>query len=233
MAIIDSQLTGITATLTKCNIFSSIAEKECALLAHAAQVINLTKNAILYREAHEADGVYVIQSGLVGIFDKQNHLLDTYQPLTCIGAYALSGVPFPPVCARALQPARLILIPRESLHALCARIPGIALCLLQATAIQTKRLLNIVNILKGRQIEASVAAWLLDQLKEPYYGSADGKTVNLAIKKNQLAEILNTRRETLSRVFKAFCEQQIIEMQKGNIRILNYEKLHAAANCEE
>lgn len=232
MAITDSQLTGITATLSKCSIFSSLAEKECALLAHAAQIISLPKNTVLYEQAHEAHGLYVIQSGAIGLFDKQDHLLDAYQPPSCIGAYSLSEVPLPPVYARVLQAARLILIPREPLYGLCTRVPGITLCMLQAATMQTKRVLNIIDMLKGRQIESSVAAWLVEQLKQSHYGPREDKTVDLVIKKKQLAEILNTRRETLSRVFKAFCDQRIIEVQKRSIRILNQKKLHAAAGCE-
>ncbi len=97
-----------------------------------------------------------------------------------------------------------------------------------ALSVQLKKFVGMIEALSLKEVPGRLASHLL-LLK----GNQDDEDFNLNIGKAQLASLLGTIPETLSRIFKKLNTSGYIESKGSQIRILDQEGLEALASGEE
>jgi CRP/FNR family transcriptional regulator len=70
-------------------------------------------------------------------------------------------------------------------------------------------------------------------LKETYGTENDGKTLNISLSREEIANVVGTATETAIRLLSEFKSDQIIELQAKKIKIINSEKLLKTANIHD
>jgi len=137
---------------------------------------------------------------------------------------AFDGKPFP-ASAAALEPTHVLFFPRQFFFTLLEQNPVLTINMLKSFARHTRRLSLLVDQLSLHEVPGRLAIYLL-QLSER---SKKGDRIELDLNKGQLAAMLGTIPETLSRVFYKLSREGIITVEGTTITLLDRETLQHLA----
>jgi CRP-like cAMP-binding protein len=183
------------------------------------------RGQIIFSEGDEGTGFYVVVSGRVKIFklspEGKEQILHIFGPGDPFGEVAMfSGQHFP-ANAEAMEASRLFFFPRDSFSDLIKRNPSLALNMLAILSRRLRRFANLIDDLSLKEVPGRLAAHLLFLT-----GRKEGADeLELAITKSQLASLLGTIPETLSRILGKMTAQGLIETDGRRIKILDREAL--------
>ena len=130
--------------------------------------------------------------------------------------------PFP-ATAEALVKSTVLFFPRDRFVQLVIKTPSIALNMLAVLSMRLRRFASQIESLSLKEVPERLAGYLLYLLEEQ--GKED--SVDLEISKGQLASLLGTIPETLSRIFAKMTEEGLIEVVGRRINIIDRQGLEA------
>lgn len=222
------------ADLRRLPSFEGLAAEHLGILARLAVRRRLTAGTPVFAEGDPAAGFYVVLEGRVRIFkigpDGREQILHIWEEGEPFGeAAALEGFPFP-AYAEALDDSVVVFIPRSGLVEEVRRNPDFALAMLTLLSRRLRRFAGLIESLSLRDVPGRLAAYLL-WLSERKRGA---ERMKLDITKAQLASLLGTIPETLSRILGRMAREGILatEGTKG-IRLLDRPALRRLAEGEE
>ena len=130
------------------------------------------------------------------------------------------GQPFP-ASAEALVKTRTIFFPRDRFVLLVEANPSIALNMLAVLSMRLRRFASQIESLSLKEVPTRLANYLI------YLSTEQGNNdvVELDISKGQLASLLGTIPETLSRIFAKMTEEGLIRVNGRTISLLDKEAL--------
>ncbi|MBB5346344.1 Crp/Fnr family transcriptional regulator [Desulfoprunum benzoelyticum] len=185
------------------------------------------KGESIFFEGDPGHGFYMVGEGKVKIFkmslggkEQILHIFGEGEPFGEVSVF--HGHPFP-ASAEALSPTKVLYFPRDKFVALVSRNPSIALNMLAVLSLRLRRFTVQIENLSLKEVPARLAGYILYLLKEQ--GRED--SVELEISKGQLASLLGTIPETLSRIFAKMTEEGLIEVVGRRINILDRRGLEA------
>jgi CRP/FNR family transcriptional regulator len=138
-------------------------------------------------------------------------------PLFDGGGYIASAV--------ALEPSRVLFLPRADLLALCRQHPEVALALLEALARRMRRFAEIVSDLAFRPVTERVAHYL-------HRAAGRAAVLHLDLTRTQLAARLGTVRELVARALAQLERAGAIERAGKRVVIRDRVRLAAIARGE-
>ncbi len=127
-----------------------------------------------------------------------------------------------PVYAEAEEESLLVFIERRALVDLIRKEPDVAVSLIYSMAKRLKYLANLVEMLSLKEVPSRLAQYLLE--------ASQGREIFLLpVSKSQLALLLGTAPETLSRAFKKLSRAGAIDVRGSMVRVLSFDKLKEIA----
>ena len=198
-------------------LFSGLNMAQLAQFGGIAVERAFGKNEWVFAEGDEGDGFYVVLSGSIKVFklsaDGKEHILHIFAPGQVFGEVPVFAGEHFPANAQAIVASRLFFFPRAAFVALLEKHPGLALKLLADLSL--------------KEIPARLATYLL------HLAETQGRRdqVTLAISKGQLASLLGTIPETLSRMFAKLSGQNLIAVEGRTIRLLDIPALEELAEA--
>jgi CRP/FNR family transcriptional regulator, dissimilatory nitrate respiration regulator len=215
----------IREILTGIPIFSGLSDIYLDKLATIAIERRFSKNALIFREGDESDGFYIVLEGEVRVYRMspagKQKILHVFGPGQPIGEVAVfSGQRFP-AYAQVNTDSRALYFSKTSFVALASADPTLLLNLL---AVLSKRLRNFADQIESitlKEVPTRIAAYLLSLAFEQ--GRPD--QIELHVSKSQLASILGTIPETLSRALARLSAGGVIAVDGRHISFLNRDKL--------
>jgi len=214
-------------------LFQGLARKQYEDLAMIVVDQVFKRGQSIFGEEDEAAGFYVAIAGRVKIFklsaEGKEQILHIFGPGEPFGEVAVfTGRRFP-ANAEALEETRVFFFPRKEFIELIRKDPSLALNLLAILSQRLRRFSVLVENLSLKEVPGRLAAYLL-YLGE---GKKEANDLTLEISKNQLASLLGTIPETLSRILARMAREGFLESsgQRG-IRILNRTGLEELASGE-
>ncbi len=212
-------------------LFEALEKEHIRELSRIAIEKVYEKGAIIFSEGEECNGFYVIMEGRVSVFklspDGREQILHIFEEGEPFGEVPVfSGHNFP-ASASAMIKSRLLFFPKHDFVGLIERRPLIALKMLGVLSMRLRRFTALIEDLSLREVPARLANYIL------YLSNREDDTsseIELDIKKSQLASLLGTIPETLSRILSKMKRQGIIEVEGSKIRILDMEALEDLAD---
>lgn len=187
------------------------------------------RNEIIFSDGDPGDGFYVVIEGQVKIFklspegkEQILHVLGPGQPLGQVAVFA--GRSFP-ANAQSLSKSHLLFFPREKFVDLIAQHPTIALKMLAVLSMRLREFTLQVENLSLKEVPGRLASYLMLLSTE----QNNSGTVTLPIPKGQLASLLGTIPETLSRIFAKMAQLELIAVNGRVIRLLDHQGVQAIA----
>jgi CRP/FNR family transcriptional regulator len=206
-------------------LFKGLSGTLLRQLAELAQERHFRRGEMIFLEGTASSGFYMVAEGLVKLFkmscDGREQILYVLEPGEPFGIVPVFHGQNFPANAVSLTAAAAFFFPKKEFVALIAAHPELALSIMAALARRLRRFSAKIESLSLKEVPARLAAHLL------YLTETQGRTdqVGLDIPKKQLANLLGTSPETLSRIFAEMSAEEMIRVEGKKIVLLNYEKL--------
>jgi CRP-like cAMP-binding protein len=210
-------------------LFEGLPTEQLEELAMIVTDLVFRPGQIIFSEGDEGTGFYVVITGRVKVFklsfegkEQTLHLFGPGEPFAEVAVF--TGQRFP-ANAEALEESRVFFFPRDSFVDLIKKNTSIALSMLAVLSLRLRRFTHLIDDLSLKEVPGRLSAYLL-YLSEQEKGAID---LDLTITKSQLASLLGTIPETLSRIFSRMTKQGYIELDGPRIKIVDREGLEDLA----
>ncbi len=206
-------------------LFQGLSEDQTAQLHALAMKRLVIRGQQVFFEGDKAVGFFILLAGRVKISklspEGKEQILHLIGPGDPFGEVPMFAGGFFPANAVAIEDTELLFFSRERFVEMIARQPALAMNMLAFLAQRLIHLTRLVENLSLKDVNERLAAYLLSL-------SEDQKTpgeVSLDINKGQLASLLGTIPETLSRILTRLHNDGLIEVSGRKIRIANRQAL--------
>lgn len=212
-------------------LFADLPKPQLAELAMIVVDQLLPRGRTIFMEGDEATGFYVVISGRVKIYklsadgkEQIIHIFGGGEPFGEVPVFA--GQRFP-AWAETLEESRIFFFPRAAFISLIQQDPSLALNMLAVLSRRLRQLVFLIEDLSLKEVPGRLAAHLL-LLSERQNGADE---VELDLAKGQLASLLGTIPETLSRILAKMSKQGFILTTGPRIKILDRPGLQELATA--
>ena len=209
--------------------FNGLPDSQLEELRNIALNRHYNKGETIFSDGAEGKGFFVVVEGLVKIFktspDGKEQILHIYGPGEPFGQVAVYAGRSFPASAQAIARSHVLFFPRAAFVGLITRIPSLAMNMLAVLSMRLRGFTAQIENLSLKEVSGRLAGYLVYLLDEQ--GNKD--FIDLNISKGQLASLLGTIPDTLSRIFARMTELNLIETDGRRIKLLNREKLEELA----
>ncbi|MBU2538319.1 MAG: Crp/Fnr family transcriptional regulator [Proteobacteria bacterium] len=214
-------------------LFSGLTAEQYDELAMIITLQDYRRGQSIFAEGDPGTGFYVVMEGLVKIYklsmEGKEQILHIFGPGEPFAEAAVFiGSTFP-AHALALEKSRALFIPRRAFIDLIQTNPALAMNMLAALSMRLKKFAHLIEDLSLKEVPGRVAAHILYLSTQ----QGDSDTVKLNIGKAQLASLLGTIPETLSRILTKLSKQGLIASEGPQITILDRDGLEDLAMGEK
>ena len=206
-------------------LFKGLPKNQIEKIEKIAVKKEFKKGELIFSENDEGNGFYIIAQGKVKIYkvslegkEQILHIFDQGEPFGEVPVF--SGGVFP-ANAYALEKCSLIFFPRDAFIQFISKNIPIVLSMLSVLSIRLRQFTVQVENLSLKEVPGRLAGYLLLLTEEQQ--SED--SIKLNISKGQLASLLGTIPETLSRIFFKMNNSGLIEVKGKLIKILDTDRL--------
>ncbi|PKN60630.1 MAG: transcriptional regulator [Deltaproteobacteria bacterium HGW-Deltaproteobacteria-11] len=224
---------GIVDQIAAIPLFEGLPGEQLKALAGICLLRTYRKGQLIFAEGDEGIGFYIVQSGQVRIFklspeSGKEQILHILGPGESFGEVAVFTSMGFPAFAEAQASSVLIFFPRVAFVALIRRDPSLSLKMLAVLSRRLQKFARMIEDLSLKETPARLAAHLL-YLCERRPGADE---IRLDIPKGQMAALLGTIPETLSRIMARMGRQGLIRLRGNQISILDRTGLQEIASGE-
>lgn len=182
------------------------------------------KGEMLFHAQDKANGLYYVQAGIIRVYrmDEQGKEVEVVrlEKGDFLGEAILFVSSVFPVFAQAAEDAKLVFVSKESLFRSLETNPDLSKFFLKLLAKKCVILNKRIDTLGFKSVRQRLIHYLITRCK--------GKTecwIDLPVKKVELAQLLGTISETLSRNLKQLQNEKLIDVKGSRIIIKNCPKL--------
>jgi CRP/FNR family transcriptional regulator len=207
--------------ISRTPIFQNLPEDDLKSIRRIAKDKFYNKGQTVFSEGDDGNGFYIVAAGKVKIYkvslEGKEQILHIYGPGNPFGEVPVfSGERFP-ANAQTLLKSHLLFFPRTAFTELIAKNPSLCLNMLAVLSMRLRQFTLQVENLSLKEVPGRLASYLLYLTQE----QEAEVTVSLPISKGQLASLLGTIPETLSRILAKMSNSGLIDVSGGDITLLN------------
>ncbi len=215
--------------LIRSQLFGGLPEEHITEIEKIAVDKHYNKGDIIFYDGDDGIGFYLVAAGSVSVYklspDGKEQIFHIVKEGETIGAVPVfSGKSFP-ANARALSKTHLLFFDRTKFIELISGKPDLTMNILALLSMRLREFTIQVENLSLKEIPGRLASYLLYLSQEQ--GNKD--LVKLNISKVQLANLLGTGPESLSRALGNMKTKKLIEEVDTNIRLINRDLLEELA----
>ena len=227
----------VAKTLARVPMFSGLAEKEMASLTRRAVPREYAAGETIFTEGEPCQGLYVVESGRVKIFKMsvggREQVLAVDGPGASIAELPVFDDGDYPSSAAAVTEARLVFVSKQDFRALCLEHPQVALKVLKVVGGRLRRLVGIIEELSFTTVRHRMAALLLDLAKRSGASTARGTEFLLPATQQEVAAMIGTVRELVSRNLSRLQAEGIIIVEGRTVIVADLGRLEAELEAAE
>lgn len=209
--------TELARILRATDLFGSVPAEELEAVAAASRLRVFRRGQVVFTAGQTADTVIVVVSGRLKVVVRSAEggelTLTVVQPGGVFGELAaVDGGPRS-ADAETLEESRLLLIPRELVQDMCARLPAVSLALARSLAALLRRLTEGASDLVFLDLPRRVAKVLLSQPR-----GEDG-VIRLKMSQEQLAHQAAGTRQSVNAALRGFERRGWIEISDRAVTV--------------
>ena len=215
------------------SIFNELSSLELEALDDFKTCQKFKKGEVIFEEGAYPHGVHCINSGKVKVSqsgaDGREQIIHLSKNGDVLGYRAVLGGDKYSCSAVALEDSAICFIPTKVLIALIEKDPKLAFNIIHLFSNELKAAERGITNIAQKSVKERLAQGLL-LLKESYGLEDDNKTINIRITREELANIVGTARETVTRLLFDFEKEGTIALEGKKIKILDQSKLVRLSN---
>ncbi|NDY71076.1 Crp/Fnr family transcriptional regulator [Desulfobacter hydrogenophilus] len=204
--------------------------------------LTVNKGEIIFQEGDRAEGFYIVAAGKIKVFkmsfEGKEQILHIYGPGHTFGEVPVfQGKSFP-ASAMALELSTILFLPRQAFVQQIGKSPALAMNMLADLSRRLREFTVQIENLSLKEVPARLAAYILTLAQEgaghsqmvPLQKKSQkarlpSASVSLPVSKVQLASLIGTTPETISRVLKKMGQAGFIKAKGKKILIPDQERL--------
>ncbi|NQV47780.1 MAG: Crp/Fnr family transcriptional regulator [Rhodospirillaceae bacterium] len=210
--------------------WNTLSEDELDLIDQFKRVSDREPGEIIYHQGDQSEGVYCIQSGLVGIrqldADGKETLLRLCNPGETVGYRALLGNSEHTHFAEILAPSHICFIERKIVTDLLAKNPVIGERFLVRSLKELTEAED--NLVRSRSLKVRTRLLHCLMVLFDQYGSGDelsGYMLKIPISRKDLASLIAVTPESISRAISHLEEDNLVRFEGRNVHFSNIEAI--------
>lgn len=214
-------------------LFRGVAEEKLRTLLQAARLRSYGAGAVVLGDEEPTRSFYVVVDGQVKLSkdspegkEQTLNLLGPGDPFGMCAAFAID--PFP-ATAVALRPSELLLIPGPTMEAVALGEPRLLQNIIQLLSERLREAMALIESLSLKAIPQRLASFLLHDLEG---SGVTADRLELSISQRELAKILGSTPEALSRAIRRMSNDGILSVDGRRFRILDRAVLEGLAEGE-
>lgn len=192
--------------LSSTNLLTELAKPENHLFKDEFTEKSYPKNTFLFAPAHEEDLVFIIKSGRVQVYlavDDKEFSLIILGPGDIYATHTMAHV-------KSLDDIVLLLISTESLHSRLTAYPALFFTIIRVLGSLLRQSFAIIDNLVFKNISQRLTLFLLDEACHNGTRSLEGITINPALTTTQLATIVGSTRQTVSKILNTMFQHGVL-----------------------
>ena len=214
-------------------LFQALSREEQEAVADLARPVRVAKGDRIYSAGDDVSQLMVVHTGLLKISrisaDGQEHIIRVLEPGEFVGESAFLNGGRPDHFATALEAGSMCVFRHQDVGALIARHPSIGLRMLQGVSRRLEQTEERLAAATSVEVAGRLAHYLVDL---PASHRPDGTVaVRLPLAKKDIASLLDTTPESLSRQLRRLQDAGVIEQHGSReVRLLDLDRLLAMAD---
>lgn len=210
-------------------IFNELTEEELERIYNLAITRKYKKNMIIFMEGETGEALHFIKAGKVKIFkttaDGKEQILHILQNGDIFAEVVLFDAGPYPATALVMEEAQIGLIRNADVENLIRQCPELALKILKVMSKRLRAAQGQIRDLALKDTYGRVASMLIKLAREHGAEIEQGIRINLSLSRQELANLIGTTRETVTRILSELKKSKIIDMDKQNIIITDVKGL--------
>jgi len=212
------------------SLFDGVEDNHLWDLSGIAMVVSCKRRANIFSAGDPGNGFYLVKEGRVKVFmlspDGKEQILHVIGPGESFGEVAVFAGQSFPAHAVTIEKSQLLFFPRQAFILLIERYPAMAMNMLAVLSRRLRQFTIMIDALSLKEVPGRLAAYLLYLSRR----QDDAETLELDITKTQLASLLGTIPETLSRMLARISSQGMVKLQGSRIVITDRQALEDLAS---
>jgi CRP/FNR family transcriptional regulator, cyclic AMP receptor protein len=209
--------TDVTSILRATTLLGSVSAEDLNAVAAASRLRGFRRGQIVFTRSDPGDTVIVVVSGRVKVTvrsaDGGELTLAVIPPGGLLGELGVVDGGPRSADAETLEESQLLLIPREAIRDICARVPSVAQALTNSIAATLRRLTEATADLVFLDLPRRVAKILLSQPK------GDDGIIRFKMSQEELAHQVGSTRQSVNAALRGFERRGWIEMHDRAVTV--------------
>ncbi len=222
----------LSAQLSKIPYFEKLNPQHLSCINEAALIRTFEEGQQVFLEGDPCVGLYIVESGWARAVKRspsgREQAIRFVGPGDVFNEVGVMTGGANLVTVEALESVTLIIIQKDVILDLVDRCPSLAKGLIQNLAQRVNYAMNMVVGLSLHSVESRLARFILSQAKEEHLINRKKWTTQAFI-----AAQIGTVPVVVNRAFCAFVEDNLIELTRNHIRILDSGRLQEIASVVE
>ena len=218
--------------LSQVDLFKGLTVEQLDDIARIVSYKEYNKGQLIFSEGDEGTGFYLVIQGRVKVYklspegkEQIMHIFGPGHPFAEVPVFEGSRYP---ANAEAMDRCKLFFFPKKGFISLIQESPSLAMNMLASLSQRLKQFSNLIETLSLKEVPGRLASYLL--YLSDKNGSIDDFKLDIA--KSQLASLLGTIPETLSRIFAKMGSKELVRINGPQITILDRTGLEDLAEGE-
>lgn len=219
--------------LSRVSLLRALPPKTLSKIAAYARTRHFRRGEQIFSADASGDCLYVLVSGRIKIYSSSGARSKTFallDPGDFFGEMALLGQATRSASARAILDSELLVLQRKDFRRFLKLDSGLTLAILSTLCDRLRKADHQIEMLSFQNVVGRTAVTLLELEHKYGKAAAGGNLIDADITQQEMADLVGTAREIISRVLTRFRKMDAIVFDKdtGKIVILNRDKLK---NC--
>ena len=217
--------------LRKIPIFAFISDKELDYIASISRIRDCSKDENIFSEKEIANTLFIIVQGMVKIVRSSGE--GRVKTLAILGSgdffgeMALVEQECRSASARAMKDSQLLVISRCDFEAILKKYPSISHELMKILSQRLREADREIENLSFQNVLARLAIALMDLAEKHGTQTSRGIEIQLELTHQELAEMVGTAREVVSRILLSFKKNKCIAIDRRTITIIDKDELRS------
>lgn len=214
------------------SVFKDLNAEELKTLDNIKTTEFYKKGDVLFSEGNHPRGLYCVKSGKIKVSqlgaDGKEQIVHLIHDGNVLGHRALLGKDTYSGTALVLEDSQICFIPKTEFYEMMENNGKLTLEIANLLANELKEAERKITTTAQHTVKERIAQSIL--FTKDHYGlEADQKTINISLKREEMANLAGTTRETATRILYELQTDDIIELNGKRITIVNEAKLIALA----
>ena len=205
----------LTGVLAQTSLFGSVPDQDLEAVVAVSRLRAFRRGQVVFTRGDPGDALIVVISGRVKVVmrsaDGAELTLTIIQPGAVLGELSVADGGPRSADAEALEDCQLLLVPRDTVLSLCARVPAAAQALLVLITANLRRLTEEASDLVFLDLPRRVAKVLLNQAR------SDDGAIRLNLRQEELARQVGGTRQSVNTALRGFQRRGWIEVRDRTV----------------